>query len=91
MTVFENIAIKNIDEFAEWLNEFCDFDSAPWWKWYDENYCKICEAIVDTDDEGNEKEYAYCELYGNCRFFKDMMGIPDNKHIIKMWLESKSN
>ena len=91
MKVFDNIKNKNIDEFAEWLDEHCHFDYAPWWKWWDENYCGKCESIVFTDDEDYKKEFAYCEHYGNCRFFNEMEKIPDNKQIIKMWLESECN
>ena len=35
-----------------------------------------------------ECEFAWCELNGKCKFFKDMDDIPDVKQIIKMWLES---
>lgn len=91
MTVFDNITNKNIDELAEWLSEHCNFDSAPWWKYFDENYCNRCEAEVVVDDDGYEKDYGYCELHNNCRFFKEMEFIPDNKQTIKMWLESECN
>ncbi|MBO5828828.1 MAG: hypothetical protein J6R59_10325 [Paludibacteraceae bacterium] len=90
MTVFENIKNKNIDEFVNWLSEHCSFDYAPWWKWWDENYCKKCEsetAYVEAFEK--ECEHAYCELNGNCRFFLDMGDIPDEKQVIKMWLESR--
>ena len=89
MTIFDCIKNKNIDELAEWLDEHCDFDTALWWRFWDKNYCGKCEAVVFTDDEGDEKDFAYCELNGNCRFFKDMKKIPDSKQIIKMWLESE--
>lgn len=91
MKVFDSIKNKNIDELAEWLDEYCDFDSAPWWKYWDENYCSKCESIESesANDFGYAAEYAYCELNGNCRFFKDMKEIPDSKQIIKMWLESE--
>lgn len=87
MTVFDMIQNKNIDELADWINEYFAFDSAPYWDWWDEKYCKKCEAIIATDDEA---EFAYCEVYNNCRFFKDMNDIPDHKQIIKMWLESEA-
>lgn len=91
MKVFDSIKNKNIDEFVEWLCEHCNFDYAPWWKWWDENYCSKCEPVVFSDDEGDEKEFAHCEHYGNCRFFEEMKEVPDHKQIIKMWLESESN
>ena len=91
MTVFENIKNKSIDELVDWLDKHCDFDSALWWKWWDENYCGKCEAIEteSTNVFGYTIENAYCEHYGNCRFFKDMEKIPNSKQIIRMWLESE--
>ena len=92
MKAFDNIKNKNIDELAEWLDENIVCDSAPWWKYFDENYCGKCEPIEmeTTSTFGCTMEYAYCELNGNCKFFKDREDIPDNKQIIKMWLESES-
>lgn len=89
MTVFESIKNKNIDKLAEWLDEHCNFDFAPWWRFWDENYCNKCESVIFSDDEGGKMEFAYCEHYGNCRFFKEMADTPDNKQTIKMWLESE--
>lgn len=92
MTVFEKIKNKNIDELVDWIDEHFDFDNAPYWRWWDENYCKRCEPIESDFPNafGYTTECAYCELNGNCRFFKDTEDIPDNKQIIKMWLESKN-
>lgn len=90
MTVFDNIKNKNIDEFAEWLDEHCNFDDAPWWEWWDGNYCNKCEPIeIENNAFGYTLDYAYCEISGNCKFFKDMKEIPNSKQIIKMWLKSE--
>lgn len=90
MTVFESIKTKNIDELVDWFNEHCDFDSAPWWKWWDKNYCNNCKSEVGHISEiGREMEFAWCELHDNCKFFKDMDNIPNTKQIIKMWLMSE--
>lgn len=91
MTVFESIKNKNIDELAEWLDKHCDFDNAPWWKWWDENYCSKCEPIetASANDFGYEVECAYCELNGNCKFFKEIKDVPDSTQTIKMWLEEE--
>lgn len=91
MTVYENFQNKNIDELVEWIAKHWDFDGAPHWRWWDENYCKKCESIVVRPSEldGYEHEFAYCELNHNCRFFKEMNDIPDAKQVIKMWLESE--
>lgn len=90
MTIFENIKSKNIDEFAEWLDKYGMFDNSPWMNWWDKNYCKNCEhetaRLVDT---GREMEFAWCELHDKCKFFQNMDSIPDNKQIIKMWLETE--
>ena len=93
MKIFDSIINKNIDELAEWLDEHCDFDGALWWKWCDKNYCGECEPIESesTNVFGYPiGECAYCEINGNCRFFKEMEEIPNSKQIIKMWLESES-
>lgn len=86
MIVFDMIKNKNIDELVDWIDEHFAFDSAPYWYWWDKNYCSKCETIASLDDEG---EFAYCEVHNNCRFFKDMDKIPDTKQIIKMWLLSE--
>lgn len=88
MTVFDNIKSKNIDELVEWIDEHFYFDDAPYWKWWDEHYCKKCVAEFHADD--NDSKFAWCELNGKCKFFKEMDSIPGNKDIIKMWLESES-
>lgn len=94
MTVFENIKSKNIDGFAEWLNEHGKQDYAPWDIWFDKLYCDKCEPIVkhdpNYDNNGLEHEYCWCELHdGKCKFFQDMDEAPWGKQIVKMWLESE--
>ena len=96
MTNFEMIKSKNIDEFAELLSEHFGYDDAPWWKYFDNNYCKGCKPeIVLTEslnrkiDSDREVEYAWCELNHKCKFFQEMDEIPDEKQIIKMWLLSE--
>ena len=83
MTVFESLNTKTIDEIAEWLDEYVVFDDAPWLKWWDDNYCKECMM--------EDSERVWCELNGNCKFFKDKDEIPSSKEMIKMWLESETN
>ena len=87
MTVFESFKANNIDELAEWLDKYivC-IDEAPWTLWWDKNYCKKCAAEVVNFDE-----YGYCELHDKCRFFQDMYDVPDNKCVIKLWLESEND
>ncbi len=91
MTVFENLKTKNIDELAEWIDKNCDSEFAPWLKHWDKKYCNKCEPIrtcIQEFDE-NKHDFAYCEVNGHCKFFKDMNEIPDNKQTIKLWLESE--
>ena len=80
----------DVNQFAEWLDKYCAFDESPWIKWFDELYCKKCESIMcHYEDNKNEFPCSYCELEDKCRFFPDLDGVPDNKMIIKMWLESE--
>jgi hypothetical protein len=90
MTVFESSQTKTIDELAEWLDKHVMSDDSPWIKWFDENYCRKCEpefAYIELFD--NECECAWCEIHKKCKHFQDMDNAPDNKQIIKMWLESE--
>ena len=89
MTVLEKIKTKNINELVDWIDEYFAFDTAPYWRFFDENYCNKCDGVIANEGEDDEMELAYCEAHGNCRFFKDMDKIPDSKQIIKMWLLSE--
>lgn len=91
MTVYENLCSKNIDELAEWLDKYGMFDGSPWLKYWDENYCQKCESVdVYVPELDRELKCAWCEVHNDkCKFFQDMEETPDNKQIIKMWLESK--
>ncbi len=86
MTNFNNLRFMGIDEFVEWLDEYGDFDNAPWNKWFDENHCKKCKPIIS--DYGHE--YAPCEFNNKCVFFEEMNEVPNHKQVIKMWLELES-
>ena len=88
-TIFGKFKSMNIDELAEWLDEYGRFDSSPWITWFDQKYCKNCENIM-CKYEGGRREFpcSYCELNGNCKFFSNLDETPDNKRVTKMWLES---
>lgn len=91
MTVFENIKSKNIDEFVEWLDKYGAFDISPWSNWFDDNYCKKCgREIAYIEELHGQHECGWCELHGKCKFFEDLEEVPDNKQIIKLWLELES-
>lgn len=86
MTVYESFKSKSIDELAEWLDKHV-IDDSPWISYFDRKYCNKCKPIHCEDGDCGSGEYSWCELNGKCRFFQDMPDIPDNKQIIKMWLE----
>jgi hypothetical protein len=91
-----------IDELAEWLDKNCMFDNSPWLNSFNEKYCEKCESIkckyVDAEEKlgitpfsySGEIECAYCELENKCRFFQELDDVPDNKEMIKMWLEEEA-
>lgn len=88
MTIFESIQSKNIEEFAEWLDEYGAFDGSDWMNWFDDNFCKKCEPeIACVEGFHGEREFGWCELHDGCRFIEGSKEVPDNKQIIKMWLE----
>ena len=89
MKVFDEIKSKDIDEFAEWLDKECGwFEGAPWSEYFDNTYCKNCEGVkVYAEYLNRDVEYGWCELYGKCKFFENLDKVPDNKQMIKMWLE----
>lgn len=86
MTNYEMLKNKTVDELIDWLDEYVINDS-PWISYFDNKYCKKCEPIHCEDGDCGSNDYGWCELNNKCRFFQDMDGIPDNKQIIKMWLE----
>lgn len=90
MTNFENIKAMSIDEFAEWLAKYESWEDTPWIQWFNDNYCDKCELETGTMvDTGKEMLFAWCELHEKCKFFPDLEDIPDDKEIIKMWLEAE--
>lgn len=102
MTHFEEFKNMDIDTLARWIDKNGLFDNSPWLKWWDKNYCSKCEPIECSYEEtkkrlGIEPFYkhsvkcSYCELEHRCRFFPELDYVPDNKDIIKMWLETEEN
>lgn len=92
MTQFEKFKNIGIDQLAEWLDEYGQFDGSPWIKWFDELYCKKCEPIMcHYNDSEHEFPCSWCELNGKCKCFPELNNTPDTKMIIKMWLETESD
>jgi hypothetical protein len=101
MINFKRLQSMSIDELAEWLDKNGTFDNSPWLNSFNEKYCEKCESIECTYAEAEEKldvtpyfghtiKCAYCELEKNCRFFPGLDDVPDNKEMIKMWLEEEA-
>ena len=91
MTIFDEIKSKNIDELVEWLDKYAAFDGSKWMSWFDNNYCKKCEPeVARVERYHGEHEFGWCELHGKCKFFEDLEEVPDNKQIIKLWLQLES-
>lgn len=102
MNNFKRIQSMTIDELAEWLDKNCMFDNSPWLNSFNEKYCEKCESIkckyagaeekldITPFSYSGEIECAYCELENKCRFFQDLDDVPDNKEMIKMWLEEEA-
>lgn len=90
MIWFDKLKSMDIDGLAEWLDKYGQFDGSLWMDWFDKQYCKNCESIMcKSADDSREFPCAYCELYDKCKFFAEMDDVPNNKEIIKMWLESE--
>lgn len=93
MNNFEKLKQMSVNKFAKWLDEYGNFDSSPWMKWFDETYCANCESITTHPVAYPNLDIpcAYCELEKKCKFFPDMKEPPDTLEIIKMWLMSDDN
>lgn len=91
MTIFEKFKTKDIDELADWLDEYASFESAPWMKYFDESFCNKCESVfARIEPFDDEKQCAWCEVHNKCRYFQNMNDVPDPKQMIKIWLESEN-
>lgn len=91
-TKFKAFKRMTLDQFAEWLNKFGQFDKSPWMEWWDRTYCKHCDPIMcKYSDYAIEFPCSWCELNDNkCKFFPKLEDMPDNKEIIKMWLQTEA-
>lgn len=106
MTNLEKVKSMSIDELTDWLDKYGQFDHSPWSEWFAKKYCDNCESIKVAYTDVKEKlgldtfydksfECAFCELADECgvkkcRFFPDLDDIPDNKEVIKMWLNEEA-
>ena len=98
MTNFKQIQSMSLEDFAKWLDEHGQFDTAPWQDWFSKKYCNNCESIEVSYEDSKQKlgidplfyglntECAFCEINDHCKFFPDIDGIPSNLETIRMWL-----
>lgn len=92
MTNKDKLSKMSLEELAEWLDKYGDFDCSPWMTWFDTNYCQKCdpEIVAVPTFINSEAECSYCELNHKCRFFPEIKEEPSNFDIIKMWLALES-
>ena len=97
MTNYNKIISMSIDELAQWLDKCSVTEEAPWVIWFNESYCKQCETIKVSKENAkellgfdllfkDEAECAYCEVHGECRYFREAGRSPNNVETIKLWL-----
>ena len=103
MTNFKYLQSMSVDELAKWLDQNGIIDNSPWSEHFNNKYCANCESVMCKYEDAektlgfrlclwdDEIECAYCEIYNKCRYFEDMQDVPDNREMIKMWLESEVN
>ena len=84
MKNIDKLKSMTIDELAEYIAENWIHDNDPVITWFDENHCKKCDSVII-----DSSEYAWCEVHKKCPFFLQLNGMPENKDMIKLWLESK--
>ena len=88
MNNFEYLKSLTIDELADWLDKYGQFDGAPWSDWFDETYCRKCEPIRCIVPEFGDRKVqcCYCELEEKCKHFPEFEYTPGLKEILKLWL-----
>ena len=91
MTNYEKLTYMSLDEVAQWLDKYGDFDGSTWMGWFDKKYCDSCSGISVTVPAFNNKEMecSFCELEHRCKFFPDKDNVISNTEIIKLWLEAE--
>ena len=101
MNNLEKLQSMSVEDFAEWLDENGQFDTAPWTLWFDKKYCSNCESVMCKYEDAeaavgfkpcfydDDIECAYCEVYKKCRYFENLLEVPDGKEMAKLWLEAE--
>lgn len=93
MTNFGRLHNSTINELADWIDKYGQFDGSSWMGWFSRKYCDNCESIMcHLENSTHEFPCSWCELHDNkCKFFPDMDEAPDNLEIIKMWLKEEAD
>ena len=91
MTNYEQHVSFSLEELAEWIAEYGQFDGSPWMTWFNETYCNKCESIKCRYPDGKRDfECAYCEWEKKCRFLPELKEPPSCKEIITLWLKENA-
>ena len=95
MTNYEKIKSMSKDELARFLDDIA-IDEAPWNKAFDEHFCKDCPAVKANMEQpdgtpGIEMSFAWCEVFGYCKFFSQLDDTPSHLDVLKWWLNSNSD
>lgn len=102
MTNFDKLKNMTAEELAEFIDKHGIYDDTPWMNWFYETYCNNCESIIVGAEDAEEilgikpfynEEYecAHCEVYEDCCKFFPNRCPPNNRDIIKMWLEAEND
>lgn len=76
MTNFVKLHCMTAEKLAEFLCEADRYDEGPWYKWFNEKYCKKCDEKSGDDD-------VPCSETLKCVIFDS------DKDVILAWLESE--
>lgn len=101
----KNLALDGLADWLDKNGMFDDSPWLNWFsKKYCESCESIKCTYIDAEEklditpyfEDTSIECAYCELIDEsgirkCRFFPELNDVPDNKEMIKMWLEEKED
>lgn len=90
-TNFNVIKNFNIDELADFINKYCEWEYSPWEKWFTTNFCNSCERVMcHLINSTNEFPISWCDLNDNkCKFFPNLENGLSNKELIKIWLSKE--
>lgn len=74
MTQLEKLQTGTLREVAEFLDEKCWNDSAPWTVWFNRRYCHDCPVIkAKVIELDRYSDFSYCELEDTCRYFDHIL------------------